>query len=232
MKQAQQRVVVIVGKAWVNGRQQHAENHRGEVGLDTKPGNRNHRSDQRWHLRAVDAKAYPADHRERHPGFLPHIARQVHEEKHQRRANAQRQQNLPAAQAHGIQPDRKGIVGDVVHIVGPQRKDAVAAPAPAFGLGGGQILVVQAWAEFWRGGAERRRGQGRGGGQIQCEGVQACTHSGRLHSLPEKYAKAKVYVCFLLIVYKVVSTLSHMRARFLSINGLCNFVLIGFFVTC
>ncbi|MNN91496.1 hypothetical protein D3C81_2096200 [compost metagenome] len=30
-----------------------------------------------------------------------------------------------------------------MHIVGPQGKDAVAAPAPAFGLGWRQVLVVQ-----------------------------------------------------------------------------------------
>jgi hypothetical protein len=73
----------------MNRRQQYSEHHRGQVGLDTKPGNRNDRTDQGRNLGAVNAEADAADHRKRHSGLLPHITRQIHEEVHQRRADPQ-----------------------------------------------------------------------------------------------------------------------------------------------
>ncbi|MNP44245.1 hypothetical protein D3C76_1380980 [compost metagenome] len=95
----------------------------------------------------MDAEGDAADDRKRHAGLLAHVAGQVHEEVHQRRADPQGQQNLPAAQAQGIQADGERIVGDVVHIVGPQREDTVTTPASTLGLGRCQVLVVQARTE-------------------------------------------------------------------------------------
>ena len=97
--------MVIIGKPWMNGGQQHAENYRGQVGLDPKPGNRNYRPNQRRNLRPVNAKTDAADNRKRHTGLLPHVARQVHEEVHQCCADPQGQQYLPAAQAQCIEAD-------------------------------------------------------------------------------------------------------------------------------
>ncbi len=147
-RQTEDRVVVVVGEAGMDRGQQHAKHHRGQVRLNPEPGDGDNGADQRRNLRPVDAETDPADDRKRHPGFLAHVAGQVHEAVHQRRADPQRQQNLPAAQAQGIQADGERVVGDVVHIVGPQGKDAVAAPAPTFGLGRRQVLVVQAGAEY------------------------------------------------------------------------------------
>jgi hypothetical protein len=73
---------------------------------------------------------------------------------------------------------------------------------------------VQARAEYQRAGARGLGVQG-GGGQIQCDVIgETCTHSGRLLDISRRLADVKVYVSFLLIVYKVCFALSHMRARF------------------
>ncbi|MNS93063.1 hypothetical protein D3C72_1272190 [compost metagenome] len=98
----------------------------------------------------MNAETDPANDRKRHAGLLAHVAGQVHEEIHQCCADPQRQENLPAAKAQGIQPDGERVVGDVVHIVGPQREDAVATPASAFGLGWREVFIVQARAEHDR----------------------------------------------------------------------------------
>ncbi len=95
----------------------------------------------------MDTEGDAADDRERHAGLLPHVAGQVHEEVHQRRADGQRQQDLPATQAKGEQAHGERVVGDVVHIVGPQREDAVAAPAAAFYARRGKVAVMQARAQ-------------------------------------------------------------------------------------
>ncbi|MNO56137.1 hypothetical protein D3C76_466460 [compost metagenome] len=118
-RQAKDAVMVVHGQLRPHGRKQHAQHHRGQVGLDTEPGNGDDCADQRRYLRAVDTESDAADDRERYAGLLPHVAGQVHEEVHQRRADAQRQENLPAAQPQGEQPHGEGVVGDVVHIVGP-----------------------------------------------------------------------------------------------------------------
>ncbi|MNP00918.1 hypothetical protein D3C76_927170 [compost metagenome] len=143
--------MVVLGETGMDGGQQHPKDHGGQVGLDAEPGDGDHGADQSGNLCPVDAETDAADDRKRHPGFLAHVARQVHEAIHQRRADAQGQENLPAAQAQGIEADGKRVVGDVVHIVGPQREDAVATPAPAFRLRWRQVLVVQAGAEHDRG---------------------------------------------------------------------------------
>ncbi|MNG15900.1 hypothetical protein D3C84_997590 [compost metagenome] len=117
----------------------------------------------------MNAETDPADDRKRHPGFLAHVARQVHEEVHQRRANPQGQKNLPATKAQRIKTDGEGVVGDVVHVIGPQREDAVATPASPFGLGRREVFVVQAWAEY-HGRFKRLINSGLGGvggGKIQ-----------------------------------------------------------------
>ncbi|MNL29266.1 hypothetical protein D3C87_1509440 [compost metagenome] len=146
-RQAEDRVVVVVGEPGMDRRQQHAKDHGRKIRLNTEPGDGDNSADQRRNLRTVNAEADPADDREGHPGFLAHVARQVHEEVDQCRADPQGQQDLPAAQAKGIQADGKRVVGNVVHVVGPQGKDAVAAPASAFGLGRCQVLVVQSGTE-------------------------------------------------------------------------------------
>ncbi|MCY1419263.1 hypothetical protein D9M71_348470 [compost metagenome] len=146
-RQAEDRVVVVVGEPGMDRRQQHTKDDGREVRLNTEPGDGDHCADQRGNLRPVNAETDPADDRKRHPGFLAHVAGQVHEEVNQRRTNPQGQQDLPAAQAQGIQADGKGVVGNVVNVVGPQGKDAVAAPASAFGLGRCQVLVVQSRTE-------------------------------------------------------------------------------------
>ncbi|MCY1450392.1 hypothetical protein D9M71_671950 [compost metagenome] len=130
-----------------HGGEQHPKHHRCQVGLDAEPGDGDDGTDQRRDLRAVDAEGNAADDRERYPGFLPHVTRQVHEEVHQCRADGQRQQNLPAAQAEGEQAHGERIVGDIVHIVCPQREDTVAAPATAFHTRWRQVAVMQARAE-------------------------------------------------------------------------------------
>ncbi|MND77540.1 hypothetical protein D3C80_692240 [compost metagenome] len=127
--------------------QQHPQHHRGQVGLDAEPGDGDHRADDGRQLRTVDAETHAADHRERHPGFLPHVTREVHEEVHQHGTDAQCREHLPAGQAEGEQAHGEGIVGDVVHIVGPQGKNAVTAPAPAFSLGRRKVGVVQPGAQ-------------------------------------------------------------------------------------
>ncbi|MNV59324.1 hypothetical protein D3C71_1517390 [compost metagenome] len=97
--------MVVLGEAGVDGGQQDAEYHRGQVRLDAEPGDGDDGADQGRNLRAVDAETDPADDRKRHAGFLPHVARQVHEAIHQRRADAQGEENLPATQSERIQPD-------------------------------------------------------------------------------------------------------------------------------
>ncbi|MNM60714.1 hypothetical protein D3C81_720040 [compost metagenome] len=149
-----------------HGSEQHPQHHRGQVGLDTEPGDGDDRTDQRRNLRAMDAEGDTADDREGDAGLLPHVAGEVHEEVHQRRADRQRQENLPATQAEGEQPHGERVVGDVVHIVGPQREDAVAAPAAAFDARRGEVAVMQARAQgkFRLAAGERGSGVGAGDG--------------------------------------------------------------------
>lgn len=127
--------------------EQHAQHHRSQVGLDAEPGDGDDRTNQRRNLRTMDAEGDAADDREWYAGLLPHVAGQVHEEVHQRRADGQRQQDLPATQAEGEQAHGERVVGDVVHIIGPQRKDAVAAPAATFDARRREVAVMQARAQ-------------------------------------------------------------------------------------
>ncbi|MNH23362.1 hypothetical protein D3C79_832560 [compost metagenome] len=87
--------------------QQHPQHHRSQVGLDAEPGDGDHRTDDRRQLRTVDTEAHAADYRERYPGFLAHVARQVHEEVHQRRTDGQGREHLPAGQAESEQAHGK-----------------------------------------------------------------------------------------------------------------------------
>ncbi|MNR03626.1 hypothetical protein D3C85_1195290 [compost metagenome] len=154
--------MVIRGQARGDSGQQHAQHHRGQVSLDAEPGDGDHCTDQGRDLRPVDTKADTAHHRERHPGLLPHVPGKVHEQVHQQCTDGQRQHDLPAAQAQGIEAHGEGVVGDVVNVIGPQGEKAVIPPAPTFGLGRRQVLVMQAWAQR-EGGAcgciARRRGR-------------------------------------------------------------------------
>ena len=69
--------------------------------------------------------------------------------------------------------DGEGVVGDIVHIVGPQREQAVASPAAPFGLGRGEIGAVQARAQRRQFGAGVMAGAGRQSRLAECPGPGA-----------------------------------------------------------
>jgi hypothetical protein len=89
----------------MNGGQQYSKDHRGQVRLNPEPGDGDNGTDQCRNLCPVNAETDPADDRKRHAGLLSHVAGEVHEAIHQRRADPQGQQDLPAAQSEGVQPD-------------------------------------------------------------------------------------------------------------------------------
>ena len=91
----------------------------------------------------VDAEADAAHHRERDAGLVAHEAGEVQQAEQQDGADAQGQQNLPAAEAQGKQSDGEGVVAEAVHVVGPQGEDAVGGPAATLRLGRGEVLVVE-----------------------------------------------------------------------------------------
>lgn len=146
-RQAEDRILVVGREARPDRRQQDAQDDRGEIGLDAEPGDGDHRADQRGKLRAMDAEGDPAHHRVGQAGLLAHVAGQVHQPVDHQRAQGQRGEDLRAAHAEGEEADGEGVVGDVVHVVGPQREQAVASPATPFGLARGEVGAVQARAQ-------------------------------------------------------------------------------------
>ena len=52
-----------------------------------------------------------------------------------------------STQAEGEQAHGERVVGNIVHIVCPQREDAIATPAPPCGACRGKVAVVQARAQ-------------------------------------------------------------------------------------
>ncbi|MCY1357133.1 hypothetical protein D9M69_436140 [compost metagenome] len=134
-REAEDGVLVVARQLRRDRHQQHPQHDRGEVGLDAEPGDGDDRANDRRQLRAAGAEAHAADHREGHAGLLPHVAGQVHEEVDQGGAYGQGRQNLPAGEAQREQAHGEGIVGDVMHIVGPEGEDAVSPPAPTLAPG-------------------------------------------------------------------------------------------------
>ena len=129
------------------GDQQHAQHQGGQVGLDAEPDDGDAAADQGRDLGAVDAEADAAHHREGDAGLDAHEAGKAQQDEEQHGADAEGQQDLPAAKAQREQADGEGVVAQAVHVVGPQGEDVVAGPAAARHLGGGEVLVVQAGAE-------------------------------------------------------------------------------------
>ncbi len=171
-RQPEDGVLVVGCEPRPDRRQQHAQDDGGEIGLDAEPGDGDHRADQRGELRAVDAEGDAAHHRVGQPGLLAHVAGQVHQPVNHQRAQGQRGEDLRTAHAEGEEADGEGVVGDVVHIVGPQREQAVASPAAPFGLGRGEIGAVQARAQRRQFGAGVMAGAGQAietGGSAQVQ---------------------------------------------------------------
>ena len=81
------------------------------------------------------------------PVFSPMNPEKFSEAEQEDGADAQRHQDLPAAQTKGEQADGEGVVTQAVDVVGPEGKDAVAGPLAAFGLGGGKVDVVKTGAD-------------------------------------------------------------------------------------
>ena len=120
----------------------------------------------------MDAEGDAAHHRVGQAGLLAHVAGQVHQSVDHQRAQGQRGEDLRAAHAEGEEADGEGVVGDVVHVVGPQREQAVASPAAPFGLGRGEIGAVQARAQRRQFGAGVMAGAGQAietGGSAQVQ---------------------------------------------------------------
>ncbi|MCY1431905.1 hypothetical protein D9M71_478820 [compost metagenome] len=95
----------------------------------------------------MDAEADAAHHRVGQAGLLSHVAGQVHQAVDQQRTQGERGEDLRAAHPQCEQADGEGVVGDVVHIVGPQREEAVTPPAASLCLGRRQVGAVQARAQ-------------------------------------------------------------------------------------
>ena len=69
-RQAKKAVIVVGRQLRPHGSEQYAQHDGRQVGLDTEPGDGDHRPDQRRYLRAVDAEGDATDHRKGYAGFL------------------------------------------------------------------------------------------------------------------------------------------------------------------
>lgn len=136
---------------------EYPQHHGGEVGLDAEPDHGHATADHGGDLRAVDPEGDPAQHRERDAQPLPHEAGEVEQGEEQGGAEQEHQHDLPAPEPEGEQPDREGVVAQGVHVVGPEREDAVGVPGATPPGGRGQVAVVEPGAD-----AERDRGGGAG----------------------------------------------------------------------
>ena len=116
----------------------------GEVGLDAEPHDRDAATDQGRDLGAADAEADPAHDREGDTGLVAHEPGQAQQDEEEGGPDAEREQDLPGAQAQGEQPHRERVVSEAVHVVGPEREEVVRAPLAPLTLGRGEVVVVEA----------------------------------------------------------------------------------------
>ncbi|MNC27620.1 hypothetical protein D3C75_757960 [compost metagenome] len=107
----------------------------------------------------MDAEADPAHDGVGQAGLLPHVAGQVHEAADHQCAEREGCEDLCAAHAQGEEADGEGIVGDVVHIVGPQCKQAVAPPGAICRAGRCKVGTVKARAQLQLSGPSRFGGE-------------------------------------------------------------------------
>ncbi|MDQ0728024.1 hypothetical protein QFZ21_003024 [Microbacterium sp. W4I20] len=120
---------------------------RGEVGLDAEPGDRDATTEESGDLGTVDAEADAAHHREGHAGLLAHEPGEGEQEEQEEGAEGEGAEDRPAAHAEREQADRPDVVAEAVHVVRPEREDAVRAPLPALAGRGSEVAVVQARAD-------------------------------------------------------------------------------------